>query len=929
MINKRGLLLAFVFTILISAVVSAEIRLRNADVSLNYGPSQILEGSFDLRLDEEYADSPLFIELEKDSIILNKSIPLIEFLKNSEANFTCNPIDCKPNYTEQSPSSDVAISQGDNYVGLFIPIGNDTQILSLSFNISGEGTTEQCGKPPVVIDLLEDGILDWQYDEAGDSFCELTPSPTYNEDISVANYDIGENPYCEKINVIRGNKFKLLVDMVNSSFVAPLLMYITDLDTGELSECNIIPGDRIRDCIVEFNVIEEKDHYICAQSSDEGNYKIKAEREAPNCGKFGGEEFDCDESTIDYGIYVQPAAFKVFDEEKIFDDASFNEFNIEDFLTYLQDYLDEKYGGDCDGGCIIPIKVTSEQENVELSNLKFEYLTSSGKIESNDFYELDREEAKLDMEYTNMQLSKAEFKVPAAYGSYDMKVFLGGEEIEDETIRVREVPVIESLTPSTVFAVVETEFSAYVSSPKNNTIMLYEWDFGDGEVIETDEPFVKHSYPSGDFVLSLTVTDEEGLTSTKTFDIKTLPPKEAVKTTLASKKTDFSLMLNVIKALPSWYSEVVEEAINAEKLASDLDSLDEEYSLAGADYAAIKSSLDNLPVYPQIEDEESGLALIAPEINVDYLSTFGELIEESKKEELKSSIESWLSENLDIRIQSTVKVGNADTSVEDNLDLLTIFEVRLDSKEFAKNNIYLIVEIPEGFSYEDLMFKDNITMQDLNGAFGDLLNRVESESIQFALPGRVDISEIKMFASPTLTGLVQPDVYCGNTQCEKSVGEDYKTCPEDCEKPKTVAIGLTILIILLLIGGLYFIWKYYTLMYEKKQIKELFTSEKDFFTLTFFVANELNKGKKEDMIKERLKNAEWKPEQIRFGLAKVKENTKRMQKKSLLNFVTGEIKEGKGILNIRLKLGKAGWNVDLINWAIKKAKKKAKDEKKP
>lgn len=920
-IEKRGIL-AFIFlAVLLSALVSAEIDLKNIEIVTSYGPGQFLEGIFDLKLDEEPSNSLLKVIIEQDGGEAVHEIELYDFLIASKLNFTCEPNDCKANYTKQSFDDTVVLGSGENYVGLYIETGNEIVINTLSFNITGSGISESCGIPPVMIDLLDDGFVDWQYNKPGDFCSSLKSGSTYDESEATTDYEIGDVPYCEKIEVLRGGRFKLGVDMLNATPLSSLIMSINNIETGENAECNIIAGDGIRTCEVNFTVSEKKDYYICIQSSDEGNYKIKAETKGANCGKFGLEEFECADSTIDYGIYLQPAAFKVFTEDEIFNSESFNEFNPEDLVGYLQEYLDEEYGGSCDFGCVIPIKITSAQESVELSELKFEYTTVSGKIETNKIYFLDREEAKIDMPYREMQLSLAEFKVPSIYGRYNLKIDFGDEKIKNSVMRVEKVPIIESLKPTAVFAAIETEFSVFVSSPDNNSLMLYEWDFGDGNSKATDTPFVRHTYPSGTFILSLAVTDEEGLIGRKTFTINPLPPKEAVGVMIADKKSNLQKIAGAVSILPSWYKSLAISIINLEKIGSDLKSFEDEYLIAGADYTSIKLSLDEFPVYSGIKDDEIGLEVIVPDVDVSYLRFFGEVIEIGKEKETKNSIEAWLTTYIDVKLKSTIKVADADTSPEDDLDLVTVFEVILDAKESPRNNIYLIVQTPLGILAEELKIEDNQTIQNFEGAFGVLFDRVDSKSFRFALPGRVDSSELNVFASPTIEGLVQPDVYCGNTICEKSFGESYKTCPEDCSKPISRAALLTILVLILSGVGIYLIWKYYIILYEKKQIKKLFSSEKDFYSLTFFIANGLNKGIKESEMKLRLEKAEWKSSQIKFGLEKVKEQTKRVQKKGILNFTVNQLKSGKKVAEVRSKLGKAGWDVSLINWAVKKARK--------
>ena len=58
-------------------------------------------------------------------------------------------------------------------------------------------------------------------------------------------------------------------------------------------------------------------------------------------------------------------------------------------------------------------------------------------------------------------------------------------------------------------------FNASNSTDPDGTITNYEWDFGDGNVTNTTEAIINHSYASaGDYTANLTVTDNDGATNT-------------------------------------------------------------------------------------------------------------------------------------------------------------------------------------------------------------------------------------------------------------------------------------------------------------------------------------------------------------------------------------------------------------------------------
>jgi PKD repeat protein len=62
-----------------------------------------------------------------------------------------------------------------------------------------------------------------------------------------------------------------------------------------------------------------------------------------------------------------------------------------------------------------------------------------------------------------------------------------------------------------------TTFDASSSEPNGGAIVSYTWDFGDGNLTQVANPTITHRYEvSGDYVVTLNVTDNEGLWDTET-----------------------------------------------------------------------------------------------------------------------------------------------------------------------------------------------------------------------------------------------------------------------------------------------------------------------------------------------------------------------------------------------------------------------------
>jgi PKD repeat protein len=90
-------------------------------------------------------------------------------------------------------------------------------------------------------------------------------------------------------------------------------------------------------------------------------------------------------------------------------------------------------------------------------------------------------------------------------------------------------PPIASFTYSPAHPVVNEliAFNAIKSNDPDGTITNYEWNLGDGNIKDTPEPIITHSYASiGEYTVNLTVTDDDGATNTNTTTITVSNPPD-------------------------------------------------------------------------------------------------------------------------------------------------------------------------------------------------------------------------------------------------------------------------------------------------------------------------------------------------------------------------------------------------------------------
>jgi PKD repeat protein len=86
---------------------------------------------------------------------------------------------------------------------------------------------------------------------------------------------------------------------------------------------------------------------------------------------------------------------------------------------------------------------------------------------------------------------------------------------------VNEAPIaVASADITSGKAPLSVQFTSTGSSDPDGDVITYSWDFGDGGGGSADSNPTHTYYDPGNYLVNLTVTDEGGLTSTASLDIK-------------------------------------------------------------------------------------------------------------------------------------------------------------------------------------------------------------------------------------------------------------------------------------------------------------------------------------------------------------------------------------------------------------------------
>jgi len=825
------------------------------NIAPTYGPEQIIDGTATFSLEDEPANSIVSGEIEDETV----SMALKEFLDNNSLTYTCNPSNCFNVYTlsSQEASKNIVFSDNGGHSGYSAvkATGTQTSITDLKFNIRGSSGQLSCGETPLKLDILDDGIIDWEYREAGDWCGSFIYGKEYNPSQATEENLISSTPYCEKIEIDKTSKVLVSAEVKYNSGdneIGDLVFSIYD-GANLIGSCEVPKVENTNyqgvGCEIygqNFYIKEKKEMFLCVKNTGSAEYAIKAESVSPFSG-FYGNPSTSPTFTRDYAIYGLIAGFAPFNQEVEFNSTNYLGTNLQ---TYLQDYLVSRYNRECSDGCAIPLKFirTDNAQNINLNTLHFSFNTQGGPSNNNYFYSVAIEYPLISMGLKSASLNALNIKVPANYGTYSFLFKIGSEQ-ETSEIEVAQVPIISSLTPLSAVPGEETNFEVVASSPKGNNIVKYVWDFGDGTTKDTTTNSVSHTYSSsGSFNLIVKAIDSENLEGSRTFKIDAILTKEGLNNSIKNKQAKISTFLNAIKN--EWFADYLEEKLKVNESSATLNNLYSQLNAATeTQLVSMKSEIDALDIPVRLENslvsDETEYFVDQEDINPELVQQLGGGRYDSKlNREFINAIAEWL-EKQKITVSGKVKaVVFDDGSKEDIFSELTV-DINLEDEE--KN--YLIVSLPGTAKFEDILFEDSsINAEEVDDSFGISLNG--SKTITFLMPGKNPASSLKMFDSPELDTL---KVSAGTKPSEE----------------KKAPWGWIILFIILIISGtfaaLLFIWK----GKKVKREKQLFKNPMDMFNITNFIKSAQARGMSKQDIEDKLLKAGWQKSQIAFAYTKI------------------------------------------------------------
>ena len=660
MVNKVfKKIIFFVAIIFFVNFISADFTVGNLSHSIetSYGPGEIISGWANISLNNEPANSVLK-SLFNDGTTRNVNLfDLIKKTSNSNFIYSCDPLDCNSNYAGIAGTGELSktipLNAGSSAIFGFNITGNSLISTVDLFSIKVLSDNPESTTLPLSIDILNDGQTDWQSTAASDNF-NNPQYGCYDGSTGIKPAIITTQQYCEKITLSQAPAVNLSANIAGSGS-ASFTMSIVDVDnTIAKKTCTVsASGSGTVGCIPSNLPINTGDYFVCIKATDSSSsnqYSINSETNNP-CGFSGSYSGSYN---YDFDIFAQT---KKYSSGSSVGTITLNDKDIygNSIKSEIQNYLSSRYGNNCSSGCIIPIKFNSgvdQQLSITEPVLQYTAGISTSEI---TLYNIEETPAKISSGFQKLFLDEAGFNIPVDYGNKTVSVSLNDNPLFSENISVEKVPTIKYLVPTKTATGYPTRFVVVTNS--SNNITTYNWDFGDGNSQNTTDNEIVYTYSSeGDYDLKLTVFDDYGRKSSKTFMIHVAPASEMVPTLLEKANSNLVNIKQQITGsdFSQFEQDQINKILNIDGIESNLSQLGNASAAAASeqDYQTILGNLLMMNIPNSIETTASGSGVVfypQPEnINLDILQNIGGGNESiaGQEDAYKNAVLAWEEANL-------------------------------------------------------------------------------------------------------------------------------------------------------------------------------------------------------------------------------------------------------------------------------------------
>ncbi len=831
---KKSVILFCLVLILIPSVF-AEIQVLNQSIQKTYLGGEKLEGSILVSLEDISADSKVTTSFG-ESIELLKWLNLSGFKEGTSYN--CSTLNCLGDYSKKqtSPIDSVLISEGSVEIVGFNLIGDNVELEELDLDIA-TNSPQSCVRN-LLVDVSNNQTAFLQNRKYVSESCDPIKDGCFNENLGSYQQGIlGSSVYCEKISLPIAPAYKVGAKIKNSTQgVGQIKM---DLFCEDLRDCgNCILPEHSEDieslsCIINHTSIFPEEYYVCISSTG-GNYKINFETSGELCGtdQIAGNNLDRDYDIFAQAMRFDNIAISVGSED-------FIDLNGEGLIGYLNEYILEKYGGDCSNkGCFIPFGFSGIAQSVLFQNPNIKYTWGATTLQNDDLFLLEVDNSLINAGEIELDLGSSGFRVPLSGNNKRLEISIG----EDKLIEGLDLSITPSfsfdISPKFTLIGSPTEFRAI----SNKNITKSSWSFGDGSSDESNNEKIMHTYSqAGDYELEVSLETNQGNARRK-FTVLVGDPQLSAQRLLDDYDSRIENLESGLAKFPPFVKTEVEDKVGVGNLKAALVRMRNEFESA-SDEAGFIDVVENLvglniPIgigyslegnYPENIGFEN--------IEVSYIEELvGKNIDDS---DLKTNIIDWMGENygisMDLKIITLFKE-------RENEDVLSFFKVSIENKDNFKGQSYLIIDYP----FEGIVFKESYGQKSVNSGAQIALGK--KSLFEFVVPGNVQASELGIHVASS-------EVFDIGNEVIITEDEPFKTFG---------FLGWLILLTIVFMVVYILLQEWYKRHYENY----LFPKKNDLYNLIAFIRNSRNAGLDEGAIKNNLSKSGWNGEHINYGFKK-------------------------------------------------------------
>lgn len=869
---RKIVILGFVvvFVVIFTSLVFAGFQAGNPSNSIEkiYGPSFNISGWINISLDEEPADSLFSSFFDSSS---GNSISLEELLdKNPAYEHSCIPVDCGKDYSTTSGASSKTLTLNSNESKILgLKISSTLPIESISsFSMSINSNASSSSVPQLSIDILDDNETDWgaykPYEQYGEKNYDC-----FEEEEVEGSAQIITTQYCQKISLPVFPQVRIGAEIQEiSGGNVNFTMSISNDALGIYKSCiqNMSGSGQLNCTIFDLKTSQPQDFFVCirtANSADNDKYEIRYEKNNV-CGFTGFFE---GEYTFDFEIFAQTSLYDAVGNFVLNNTEMQNSGVFGMIENKILTYINGKYGGDCSGGCIVPIRFISgaDSQLIEISDIGLSYVAGISTT-TTTIYELIEDFPKISSDYQRLFIDKAGFSVPSELDNYSLSLKLNNEEIFSENREVKDVPIIKTLKPKSTAAGFPETFIVEIT---NANITSYDWDFGDNSTITTPINKTLHIYPAiGTYDLKISVTDTRNLSSSRIFEINVSSPKDLIQGTLKKMNADLQNIKTDIQNQDQFHQTSLNSVLRIENITSELERLEQEYNAATneSEYMEIVGDLLKIKIPENIfKTKQADSFLFFPEksyIDMDIVQSIGgSSYEKTKTENYRNAVIAWQQENIEVKVDFSEFSGEYDSDIK---PLVNIFEITITEKKDIVHDYYLIVPKLQNIGFnKNMEEKDDFFYVNLNGISG----------VSFYTTKEIDFDNLPAFVAPPIDKLVV----------------DKTPIPSEESKKQRMIIFILSLVFLVVAGIVAYVIIYQ--WYKRKYERYLFKNRNDLYNIVTYVNNAKKKGLDNKKIIQNLKKAGWGSEQMRYIMRKYEGKRTGMVKLPLSNLISKVKKE--------------------------------------